>query len=135
LRSKRRPRLVYAIIALALIVSAIGWLRLVAGLRLPDLPLTVPRWYIPLSGGCLAVLAMIAAASLFLGARWAPAFTLSVATALSAWYWADRLLLAHSDYARVTWPAAAFVNLILLAWIFWSVRGLRQRGALSEGGR
>jgi len=76
-----------------------------------------------------------AAASLFLGARWAPAFTLWVATVISAWYWADRLLLAHSDYARVTRPAAAFVNLVLLAWIFWSLRGLQQRGALSEGGR
>ncbi len=128
MRSERRPRLVYAIIALALIVSVIGWLRLIAGLHLPDLPLTVPRWYIPLSGGGLAVLPMIAAGGLFLRAPWAPAFTLSVAALISAWYWADRLLLTHSDYSQVTWPAAALVNLILLAWIFWSLRRLRGRG-------
>ena len=128
MRSKRRPRLVYAIIALALVVAAIGWLRLVAGLGLPDLPLTVPRWYIPLSGGGLAVLPMIAAAALFLGAPWAPPFSLSAAALISAWYWADRVLLVHSDYAQVTWPAAAPVNIILLAWIFWSMRRLRGGG-------
>ncbi len=53
------------------------------------------------------------------GARWAPVFTRATALCLAAWYWADRLLLARSDYVQRSWPAAAAVTVLLITAALW----------------
>jgi hypothetical protein len=102
-------------------VSAFGFARLALGLAMPDVPLTVPRWYLPLGGGVWGLGALVAACTLFRGASWAPVFLRVGALAFSAWYWADRLLLVHTDFARATWPAAAGLNALVLGCVFWGL--------------
>ncbi len=105
-----------------LIFTAVQWTRLVVGLSLPDLPLTIPSWYLPMAGGVWGLLGLAAAFGLFGGRSWAPNLVRWGTGAFFIWYWADRLLLARSDYALRSWPLAAALSAGVLVWITWSLR-------------
>ncbi len=103
-------------------VSAVYLTRLVVGLTIPTLPLTVPAWYLPLSGAVWGLLALATAAGLYTGRTWAPlAFRLGGALYL-AWYWLDRLLLARTDYALRTIPSSVFLTLLAVLVSLWVLR-------------
>lgn len=104
-----------------LTVSTLGFARMALGLVSPDLPLSVPRWYLSLSGGAWGLGALIGAYGLFRGLAWAPGLVRTSALVFTAWYWADRLLLVHTEYARATGPSAAVLNAAILMWILWSL--------------
>lgn len=93
--------------------------RLVLGFDLPDIPLTVPGWYLPLTGGIWGAWGLTAAYGLFGGLPWAPALARWGALAFVLWYWVDRLVLARSHYLDVTWPAALAITLLSLLGFFW----------------
>lgn len=101
--------------------------RLALGLQLPDLPYTLPRWLIPLSGGLWATAAAVAAYGLWLGRRWAPAFTRLGAVLYAAWWWTERLVWVPTDYGRVSRPAAALITALLLALTLAALSGRTRR--------
>ncbi len=113
--SKRRPRLVTWLFGGVLIFAAAQITRLAAGLRLPDLPYTIPAWYFPATGGLWALLALLAAAALYRRMSWGPTLTAWISCGYALWYWVDRLWLAHTDYNRSTWPFALCVTVVSLA--------------------
>lgn len=117
--SRRRPHLVTALGLTALVVSALGFARLTLSFTLPELPLAVPPAYLAGTGGTLGAVCLAMALGLLRGNRWAPAFTRAAALALAAWYWADRLLLARSDYVQRSWPAAAAITAVLIGAALW----------------
>jgi hypothetical protein len=92
--------------------------RLVAGLRLPDLPYTVPAWYFPFTGGLWAAIALAAAFGLYRGSSWAPILTRWASLGYAVWYWTDRLQVGQTDYTRRTWPFALGVTILSLVAIF-----------------
>jgi len=102
-----------------LTLSAFGLARLSLGLSLPELPLSVPRAYLPLSGGVWAAAGLTAAAGLFYGARWAPRLARWALPVMAVWYWADRLLFVRTDFARQSWPAALAFTLAGVLAVFW----------------
>jgi hypothetical protein len=86
--------------------------RLALSLSLPDLPMSVPEWYLPLTGAVWGVLALVLGFGLLRGSRrayrllgWALALYLG-------WYWADRLLFVRSDFAQRSLPAALVISAI-----------------------
>lgn len=117
--SSRRPRLVTWLGVGVLILSALYLGRLILGLRLPDLPYTAPRWYIALSGGIWGALTLGTGVALLAGRPWASPAARLEAILFAAWYWADRLLFVHTEYARRSWPAAAALTLAGLGFTFW----------------
>jgi len=121
LPSSRRPRLVTWLSLGVLSLSVLFLARLVLGLRLPDLHYTVPRWYIPLSGGVWGALALGTALGLLTGRPWASPTARFGAILFAAWYWADRLLFVHTEYARRSLPAAAALTLAGLGFTFWAL--------------
>jgi hypothetical protein len=109
-------------------LSALFLARLFLGLRLPDLPYTAPRWYLPLSGAVWGITALAAGSGLLAGRRWAPPVARAAAVAFAAWYWADRLMLVRTDFALRSWPAAAVITLAALGLVTWGLSRPSARG-------
>ena len=119
--SKKRPRIVTWLAVGVLILAALQFARLALGLGLPALPLSIPRWYIPLLSAVWGLSAALAAYGLLRGHSWAYTLTCWGSVALAAWYWLDRLWLVRSDYARRTWPIGLVFTLIALGAVFWAL--------------
>jgi hypothetical protein len=93
--------------------------RLALGLDQPDIPLSIPTWYLPLTGAAWGACGIAAAYGLFRGTSWAPAFARWGSAAFAIWYWMDRIFLARSMYLDLTWPAALIITILILAALFW----------------
>lgn len=113
-------------------MSVFGFTRLALAIRLPDLPLTVCKTYLILGGGAWGTATLLSASSLFRGTSWAPTLTRCTALALAVWYWLDRLVFVHTDYAQRSWPAAAFLTLLALACLHWALTRPAARAYFGE---
>jgi hypothetical protein len=104
-----------------LTLAAVFLIRLATGLRPPSFPNSIPAWYLPLTGAFWGVVGLSLAYAMFAGKRRAPSFVRLTALAFTCWYWADRLLLARSDYASLTRPADAVINVALMSLLLWGL--------------
>jgi len=89
--------------------------RLVLSLALPDLPLSVPEWYLPLTGAVWGGAALVLGFGLLRGSQRAFRFLFWAVPVYLGWYWADRLLLVRSDFAQRSLPAALVMSAIAVA--------------------
>jgi hypothetical protein len=96
--------------------------RLILSLQMPELPLSIPRWYLPATGLFWGSIGLATCAGLFLGRPWAPQFLRWGCLGFAAWYWVDRFLFVRSDYGRGTWLAAALITLVGSILLFWFLR-------------
>jgi hypothetical protein len=69
--------------------------------------------------GLWALWALAAAAGALLGRPWARSLLLGGGVGLAIWYWADRILLAQSEFARLGIPLRATVTILLLGAGSW----------------
>jgi hypothetical protein len=79
-------------------------MRMAGGLTAPELQLSVPHWYPPLTGAVWGIGWCVGAAASFTGRRWAPRLIAVIGVAFLAWYWLDRLAFVRSEYALRTMP-------------------------------
>jgi hypothetical protein len=122
---RRRPALVTWLSLGVLTFSAFYLARAVAGLTLlarPALPLTIPWWYLPLTGILWSGCGLVVAIGLLRGMSWGPHLLRWGMLAYLTWYWLDRLLLARSEYARQTVPASALLTALALALVFGALQ-------------
>lgn len=132
IRSKR-PRGVTLLALGVFLLAAANWLRFWKGIgsyeRLASLDLSVPPWYLPLSGFVWGSVGLAAAVGLWLERPWARRLTLGASVLYALAYWADRLFLASSAYLRQSIPFAALATLVWLAfiWIVLTRSSVRQR--------
>lgn len=119
LRSSKRPLYVTWLSLGVLIFS--GWYiaRLALGLDLPDIPLSVPHWYMSLTGAVWGAMGLAIAYGLFSGHSWARTLARWGALAFAVWYWTDRLFIARSHYLDISWPPALAITLLTLLGLFW----------------
>jgi hypothetical protein len=89
---------------------------------LPDLPLPFPEWYLIVKNGLWSIAGLIVTGGLFSGQSWGPPFARLSAIGISIWYWGDRLFLARSDFVHRAWPVAAAITLLIMAWLFWTLK-------------
>jgi hypothetical protein len=90
-----------------------------AGLSLPGLPLSVPKWYLLLRNGIWGLSGIVAAVGLFFGLGWGLTLTQWWGGILSMWYWCERLLIARSEFTKRSWPAALCLTILGLTWMLW----------------
>lgn len=107
---KRRPSSVTFVAVVGLSLSAFYLARLVLSLASPPLPLSVPSWYLPLTGALWGGLGLVLAIGLWRGSQKAYRWTLWTIPVYLAWYWIDRLAFLRSDFARSSHPAALAVT-------------------------
>lgn len=98
----------------------------------PDLPLSVPRAYLTLTGAVWGCAWVAVAFALFTGRRWAPRTTWVVGASFLIWFWADRLFLVRSEYALRTLPFALFVTVAASASVLLVLRQTAVRRYFGE---
>ncbi|HEY44795.1 MAG TPA: hypothetical protein G4O11_12505 [Anaerolineae bacterium] len=130
--SNQRPTLLIVLCLAILVFSVVHLSGLVAGFRLPELPLSFPVWYLYLRNGIWALVGLVASGALFFGRSWSQPFTRYGALFFVIWYWGDRLILTRSDFAQHSWPATAFVTVIALLALFLILRQPSIQSYLSE---
>ena len=118
---RRRPAVVTWLAAGVLTCAAFYLARLVLSLALPDLPLSVPEWYLPLTGAVWGGAALVLGFGLLRGSRRAYRFLFWAVPVYLGWYWADRLLLVRSDFAQRSLPAALVMSAIAVALVYLAV--------------
>lgn len=117
----RRPAFVTWLCLGVITLAGVQLAGLLGALRLPDLPLAVPRAYLMVRNGIWALWGLAAAAGAFGGRSWAPSLLRWGALGMAGWYWADQILLAQSAYSRLGIPVRAATTLLLLGVGWWSL--------------
>lgn len=103
LQSSRRPALVTWLSLGVLIFSAVQFAGLAAALALPDIPLTVPVWYLIVKKSLWAVASLVAALGMFFGNVWAIHLLRWTSIIINVWLWLDRAILVRSNSTRQAW--------------------------------
>lgn len=112
---RRRPAVVTWLAAGVLTCAAFYLARLLLSLALPDLPLSVPAWYLPLTGAIWGGVALVLGLGLLRGSRRAYRLLFWAVPIYLGWYWADRLLFVRTDFAQRSLPAALLMSAVALA--------------------
>jgi hypothetical protein len=107
--------------------------RLVLGLALPDLPLSVPVWYLPLTGAIWGGAACLVGVGLWRGSREAYRALFWLTPAYLAWYWIDRLFFVRSDFAQRSQPAALLLSAVGAALVYLALTRRSARSYFEEG--
>jgi hypothetical protein len=117
---KRRPLLVTCLSLVVLIFSAVQFVSLRDWTNLLPVQMTIPDWYLPVRSVIWGLSAAAAAIGLFFGYSWSLLFTRGSIVVYFLWYWADRLLLRNSDFARQAfwfYGALQLLACILVLWV------------------
>lgn len=113
-----RPLAVTCIAAAGLLLAAFYLVRLVLSLDLPPLPLSVPSWYLPLTGALWGGVGLALSLGLWRGSARAYRLTFWTVPAYLLWYWLDRLVFLRSDFAEASRPAALLVSAAALIVVY-----------------
>ena len=105
-----------------LIFSSAGWLRLQQSLAgwdlLREIGVRPGPLYLALTGVVTGAGGLIAALSVWLRQRWGFVFTRAFILVWQIWNWIDRLWLAQTSAARVSWPFALAATALVLLFVF-----------------
>lgn len=105
-----------------LIFSAAGWLRLQQSLAgwdlLAEIGVRPGPLYLALTGAVTGAGGLVAALSVWLRRRWGFVFTRAFILVWQVWNWIDRLWLAQTSAARVSWPFALASTALVLLFVF-----------------
>lgn len=103
---------------MGLFFSAFYLARLALSLTLPPLPLTVPSWYLPLTGAVWGGLGLALSIGLWRRSDRAYRWTFWTVPAYLLWYWFDRLVFLRSDFAQASHPASLLWTIVALVLVF-----------------
>jgi hypothetical protein len=133
LSSRKRPAAVTWLSLGLLALGLVYLMRMAGGLTAPDLQLSVPRWYPPLTGAVWGIGWCVCAAASFAGRRWAPRLVTIIGVAFLAWYWFDRLAFVRSEYALRTMPLSLGLTALGAAAVIGILRQSAVRGFFGDG--
>jgi hypothetical protein len=108
-------------------------MRMAGGLTAPDLQLSVPRWYPPLTGAVWGIGWCVCTAASFAGRRWTPRLVTIIGVAFLAWYWFDRLVFVRSEYGLRTMPLSLGLTALGAAAVIAILRQTAVRGFFGDG--
>jgi hypothetical protein len=84
---------------------------------LSDLPLSVPAWYLALSGACWGALWLALGWGLWRRKEWARRAALFAALLQLAAWWADRILFSRSEIAIQSFGFELVLRLLAVGWL------------------
>jgi len=131
-RRPPRPTVVTWLAAGVLTFAAFYLARLVLSLGLPDLPLSVPDWYLPLTGGVWGGLGLALGLGMWRGSRRAYRALFRAAPVYLGWYWMDRLLFVHTDFSRRSLPAGLLLSVVGLLLLYLALTRPSARAYFTE---
>lgn len=131
-RRPPRPTVVTWLAAGVLTFAAFYLARLVLSRGLPDLPLSVPDWYLPLTGGVWGGLGLALGIGLWRGSRRAYRALFRAAPAYLGWYWMDRLLFVQTDFSRRSLPAGLLLSVVGLLVLYLALTRPSARAYFTE---
>jgi hypothetical protein len=132
LKSETRPRIVTWLALGALIFSILFIVRFYLSYHLPNLPITIPRWYLSLTGFVWGLAGLVLSYGLFQIYPWALRMLTWGSLSFSGWYWLDRLFFASSEYSQLNWIASLILTFIALGLILGIQRRLDVQAAFKE---
>jgi len=135
LQSNSRPRIVTWLALIVLTFSILFAIRFMLSFHVPDLPLSVPQWYFPLTGFVWGFIGLILSYGLFRTLPWALRMLTWASLSFVVWYWIDWLLFARSEYGRGSWPASLILTILVLGIIFWIQHRTDVRTAFQENNK
>ena len=100
--SNQRPRSVTWTTVGVLIFSASNMVRLILSLSLVPLQLTVPQWYISLTGAFWSAVGLWITYGLLFRKKWARKWILRASLGYAVWYGLDKLFFVKADYVIAT---------------------------------
>jgi hypothetical protein len=116
-----RPVILIALVILLLIFSVLCWMRFGLAIgndgfynQVSGQPLSL---YFIVTGAVWGLTSLAAALGDWFRKPWALILTGVGAVTFSIWFWAERVLLSRTPYARTNWLFDAIFNLILLIFI------------------
>jgi len=120
-RKKNNP--LYTLLILAFLVTGyFGILRLGVAVRdwgVLKTTLESPSpTYFAVSGGLWALAALVSAFGLMLRRRWAPYWAIITVLLMTAGWWFEKLVLTVSETARVNFPFAMGLSLVIILFTF-----------------
>lgn len=130
--SRSRPAAVTWLSLGLLSVGIVYLIRLAGGLTAPDLPLSVPRWYPPITGAVWGIAWCVAAAAAYTGRRLTPRLVTGIGIAFLAWYWFDRLAFVRSAYALRSMPFSIGLTILGMLLLIITLRLPSVRGFYGE---
>ena len=130
--SHRRPAAVTWLSLGLLALGLVYLMRMAGGLTAPDLALSVPRWYPPLTGAVWGIAWCVCAAACFTRRRWTPRLITVIGVAFLVWYWFDRLVFVRSEYAVRTMPFSLGLTALGAILVISIIRQSRQRSFFRE---
>ncbi len=128
---RRRPWVVTFISLLVLTFSIVQFSGLSVWVRLPELGLTVPGWYLPARSLAFGAAGLVGAVGMFMGKTWSPRLLRVLTLLYLAWFWVDRLLIRSSTMSRQDLPfygTLACLGSLLVLWLL----GWKQVKAYAE---
>lgn len=106
-RKARRSAVLIILSLVTLLLSLLGWVRLIQGVAnwrlLGEIGPAVLPFYLALSGFLWGIIGLAAAVGVWLRQRWALILLGCAVTSFTLWYWLDRAFLSANPAANTNW--------------------------------
>lgn len=121
--SRKKTTIFHKLLILAFLVTGyFGILRLGVAVRdwgVLETTLDAPSpTYFAVSGGLWALAALVSAFGLMLRRRWSPYWAMVAVLLMTAGWWFEKLVLTVSETARVNFPFAMGITLVIILYTF-----------------
>ncbi len=126
--SQTRPKRSAVLIILSivtLLISMLGWLRLLVAIGdwdyLGEVAPAVLPVYLAISGMIWALIGMVSAVGIWFRRRWALILLGCAVASFTVWYWMDKLLLSANPEAISNWGFSLVLTICNLAYFTGSI--------------
>ena len=126
--SQIRPKRSAVLIILSvvtLVVSLLGWLRLLVAVGgwdyLGEIAPAVLPVYLAISGMIWALIGMVSAVGIWFRKRWALILLACAVASFTIWYWMDKLLLSANPEANSNWGFSLVLTICILMYFVGSI--------------
>ncbi len=121
----KRSAVLIILSVVTLVVSLLGWLRLLVAVGgwdyLGEIAPAVLPVYLAISGMIWALIGMVSAVGIWFRKRWALILLACAVASFTIWYWMDKLLLSANPEANSNWGFSLVFTICILVYFASSI--------------